>query len=53
MNLLEVANEIANRLERIFLRDKSGRRPVYGGTEKFQTDPNEGLHPVPRVLSRR
>jgi len=23
----------------IFLRDKSGRRPVYGGTEKFQTDP--------------
>jgi hypothetical protein len=35
----EVAREIANRLERIFLRDKSGRRPVYGGTEKFQTDP--------------
>jgi hypothetical protein len=26
-------------LTRIFLRDKSGRRPVYGGTEKFQTDP--------------
>ena len=21
------------------MRDKSGRRPVYGGTEKFQTDP--------------
>jgi len=39
MNLFEVAREIANRLERIFLRDKSGRRPVYGGTEKFQTDP--------------
>jgi hypothetical protein len=39
MNLFEVAHEIANRLERIFLRDKSGRRPVYGGTEKFQTDP--------------
>jgi hypothetical protein len=38
MNLFEVAHEIANRLERIFLRDKSGRRPVYGGTEKFQTD---------------
>src|SRR5260370_32979317 len=38
MNLFEVAREIANRLERIFLRDKSGRRPVYGGTEKFQTD---------------
>ena len=24
---------------RIFLRDESGRRPVYGGTEKFQSDP--------------
>jgi hypothetical protein len=31
--------EIANRLSRIFLQDKSGRRPVYGATEKFQTDP--------------
>jgi hypothetical protein len=40
MNLFEVAREIANRLTRIFLRDKSGRRPVYGSTEKFQTDPN-------------
>jgi hypothetical protein len=40
MNLFEVAHEIANRLERIFLRDKSGRRPVYGGTEKFQSDPH-------------
>jgi hypothetical protein len=39
MNLFEVAREIASRLEQIFLRDKSGRRPVYGGTEKFQTDP--------------
>jgi hypothetical protein len=39
MNLFEVAREIAKRLERIFLRNESGRRPVYGGTEKFQTDP--------------
>ena len=39
MNLFEVAREISNRLTRIFLVDKSGRRPVYGGTEKFQTDP--------------
>jgi len=39
MNLFQVAKEIANRLTRIFLRDRSGRRPVYGGTEKFQTDP--------------
>jgi hypothetical protein len=40
MNLFEVAREITNRLTRIFLQDKSGRRPVYGGTEKFQTDPH-------------
>jgi hypothetical protein len=40
MNLFDVAREIANRLIRIFLRDESGRRPVYGGTQKFQTDPN-------------
>jgi hypothetical protein len=40
MNLFEVAREIANRLINIFASDKSGRRPVYGGTEKFQTDPH-------------
>jgi hypothetical protein len=40
MNLFEVAQEIANRLTRIFLKDEQGRRPVYGGTEKFQNDPH-------------
>lgn len=40
MNLYEVANEIATRLTRIFLRDENGRRPVFGGAEKFQNDPN-------------
>jgi hypothetical protein len=39
MNLFEVSREIANRLENIVRRDQNGRRPVYGGTEKFQTDP--------------
>jgi hypothetical protein len=39
MNLFEVAREIADRLTRIFLRDENGRRPVFGGAEKFQTDP--------------
>jgi hypothetical protein len=39
MNLFEVSKEISNRLTRIFLRDADGRRPVYGGTEKFQNDP--------------
>jgi hypothetical protein len=40
MNLFEVSKEISDRLTRIFLRDESGRRPVYGGTEKFQSDPH-------------
>ncbi|MBV9209384.1 MAG: glucosidase [Acidobacteria bacterium] len=39
LNLWEVAGEISRRLSRIFLRDESGRRPVFGDTEKFQTDP--------------
>jgi hypothetical protein len=39
LNLFEVAKEIANRLSSIFTRNKDGRRPVYGGTEKFQHDP--------------
>jgi hypothetical protein len=38
MNLFEVAMEIGRRLTRIFLRDEAGRRPVYGKSEKFQTD---------------
>jgi hypothetical protein len=40
MNLFEVSRELANRLTRIFLPDERGRRPVYGGLEKFQTDPH-------------
>jgi hypothetical protein len=40
MNLFEVAQELANRLTRIFLRDENGRRPVFGGNETFQTDPH-------------
>jgi hypothetical protein len=40
MNLIEVSKEIADRLVRTFTRDASGRRPVYGGIEKFQTDPH-------------
>ena len=39
MNLFEVAREIANRLTRIFLRDETGRPPIFGGFEKFQRDP--------------
>ena len=40
MNLFEVSKEISDRLGRIFLRDESGRRPIYGGAEKFQADPH-------------
>ena len=39
MNLLEVAQELAGRLTRIFLKDGQGRRPVFGGAAKFQQDP--------------
>jgi hypothetical protein len=40
MNLFEVGRELARRLTNIFLRDRQGRRPVYGGIAKFQNDPH-------------
>jgi hypothetical protein len=40
MTLYQVAEEIWRRLSSIFLRDKDGQRPVYGGTRKFQEDPH-------------
>jgi hypothetical protein len=48
LNLREVATEIGNRLVSTFLRSPGGGadgvprdfRPVYGGAEKFQTDPH-------------
>jgi len=40
MTLFEAAKEIARRLSTIFLRDASGRRPVFGGTKKLQEDPH-------------
>jgi hypothetical protein len=39
MTLFEVAAEINRRLSNIFLRDKKGRRAVYGGMDRFQNDP--------------
>jgi len=38
MTLYQVAEELARRLASIFMRDEQGRRPVYGGTQKFQED---------------
>jgi hypothetical protein len=40
MTLFEIARDIAERLERIFLRDEHGKRPVYGATRRFQEDPH-------------
>jgi hypothetical protein len=40
MNLFQVAIGLGERLAGAFLRDSSGKRPVYGGAEKFQTDPH-------------
>jgi mannosylglycerate hydrolase MGH1-like protein len=40
MTLYQVAEELGRRLGNIFLRDKNGRRAVYGDTQKFQEDPH-------------
>jgi hypothetical protein len=40
MNLFEVAGELTRRLGGTFLRDENGKRPVYGGSTKFQEDPH-------------
>jgi hypothetical protein len=40
MNLYQVAEEITRRLTNTFLKDEKGRRPVYGGSRKFQEDPH-------------
>jgi hypothetical protein len=40
LTLFEVAAEISRRLAAIFLRGTDGRRPVYGGSKKFQDDPH-------------
>jgi len=40
LTLWEVAAELARRLSRLFLRDRSGRRPIYGSEATFQDDPH-------------
>ena len=40
LTLDEVADELSRRLITIFGRGADGRRPVFGGYEKFQSDPN-------------
>ncbi len=43
-SLWAAAGEISRRLTRIFLRAEDGRRPVFGGLQKFQTEPEWGDH---------
>lgn len=40
MTLKEVVQELSRRLTSIFTRDGAGRRPLYGGSGLFQTDPH-------------
>jgi hypothetical protein len=40
MNLYQIAEEISNRLARMFLKDKEGHRPANGGEQKFHEDPH-------------
>ncbi len=46
MHLGEVAAQLSRRLSRLFLRDDEGRRPVFGATEKYQTDPHFRDYPL-------
>jgi hypothetical protein len=39
LTLAQVADELAARLTRVFVRDESGRRAVFGENEFFQHDP--------------
>jgi hypothetical protein len=40
VSLKEAAKQLSLRLASLFLRGEDGRRPVFGGAEKFQSDPN-------------
>jgi hypothetical protein len=40
VTLAEMGEEIANRMIGIFVKNAEGKRPVYGGTKKFQDDPH-------------
>jgi hypothetical protein len=40
LDLWDIAASLSRRLASIFLRDDAGRRPVFGGTRKFQEDPH-------------
>ena len=54
LTLSQVATELSRRLSSVFLRDASGRRPVFGDVSRFQEDPRwNDLVPFYEVLPRR
>lgn len=40
MSLWDAASQISRRLTRLFLKDANGKRPVFGDTDIFATDPH-------------
>ena len=40
LTLSQIADELSNRLIKIFTRDQNGKRAVFGGNEIFQNDPH-------------
>lgn len=40
LTLAEVSREISKRLIRLFLKESTGKRPIYGKNDKFQNDPH-------------
>jgi hypothetical protein len=40
MTLHDIAADLSRRLSRLFLKDDQSRRPVFGGNDLFQRDPN-------------
>ncbi len=40
LTLAQIADDLSDRLVRIFLRDPQGRRPFHGQNERFQRDPH-------------
>ena len=44
ISLNEIAVELTKRLTRIFIKNKDGKRPVFGENQKFQSDQNFNNH---------
>jgi hypothetical protein len=44
LTLEAIAADLSRRLISLFLRDGDGRRPVFGGSDEMQTDPNWNDH---------